>query len=75
MLQKSLRLSPIPVHNQVLGTLAVSYGMLGQHEEAIITYKKMLQIYGPDHLMAHLGLAGQYASIGDVLGVLRGRKL
>jgi adenylate cyclase len=64
MLQKSLRLSPIPVHNQVLGTLAVSYGMLGQHEEAIITYKKMLQIYGPDHLMAHLGLAGQYASIG-----------
>ena len=64
MLQKSLRLSPIPVHSQVLGILAISYAWLGQYEEAIATYKKMLQIYGPDHLMAHLGLAGEYASIG-----------
>jgi len=64
MLQKSLRLSPIPVHSQVLGLLAHSYGMLGQYEEAIVTYKKVLQIYGPDHLMAHIGLAGAYASIG-----------
>ncbi len=38
--------------------------MLDQHEEAIATYKKMLQIYGPDHLMVHLGLAGEYGSIG-----------
>jgi adenylate cyclase len=64
MLQKSLRLSPIPIHSNVLGILANSYAMLGQHEEAIATYKKVLQIYGPDHLMAHLGLAGAYASIG-----------
>jgi adenylate cyclase len=64
MLQKSLRLSPIPVHSQVLGMLAISYSMLGQFEEAVATYKKVLQFYGPDHLMAHLGLAGAYASIG-----------
>ena len=64
MLQKSLRLSPIPIHSQVLGMLAVSYGMLGQHEEQIATYKKMLQIYGPDHLVAHIGLAGAYVSMG-----------
>jgi len=64
MLQKSLRLSPIPVHSQVLGLLAHSYSMLGQYEEAIATYKKVLQIYGPDHLIAHIGLAGAYASIG-----------
>ena len=64
MLQKSLRLSPIPIHSQVLGMLAVSYGMLGQHEETIATYKKMLQIYGPDHLVAHIGLAGAYVSMG-----------
>jgi TolB-like protein/class 3 adenylate cyclase/Tfp pilus assembly protein PilF len=64
MLQKSLRLSPIPVHSQVLGLLAHSYSMLGQYEEAIATYKKVLQFYGPDHLMAHIGLAGAYASIG-----------
>ena len=61
MLQKSLRLSPIPVHSQVLGVLANSYNMLGQYEEAIATYKKVLQIYGPDHLLAHLGLAITYA--------------
>jgi adenylate cyclase len=61
MLLKSLRLSPIPVHSQVLGVLANSYSMLGQYEEAIATYKRVLQIYGPDHLMAHLGLAATYA--------------
>jgi adenylate cyclase len=61
MLQKSLRLSPIPVHSQVLGLLAHSYRELGQFEEAVATYKKVLQIYGPDHLMAHLDLAVTYA--------------
>jgi adenylate cyclase len=64
MLQKSLRLSPIPVHSQVLGVLANSYSMLSQYEEAIATYKKVLQFYGADHLMAHIGLAIAYASIG-----------
>jgi len=61
MLQKSLRLSPIPVHSQVLSLLAHSYRELGQYEETIATYKKVLQIYGPDHLMAHLDLAITYA--------------
>ncbi len=64
MLQKSLRLSPVPIHSNVLVLLANSYAMLGQYEEAIATYKKVLQIYGPDHLMAHIGLAGAYAVIG-----------
>ena len=64
MVQKSLRLSPIPVHSQVLGVLANSYSQLGQYEEAIATYKKVLQIYGPDHLMAHQGLATIYALMG-----------
>jgi len=64
MLQKSLRLSPIPVHSQVLGLLASSYSWLGQYEETIATYKKVLQIYGPDHLIAHIGLAVTYALMG-----------
>ena len=63
LFQKSLRLSPIPVHSQVLGSLARSYSMLGQYEEAIATYKKVLQLYGPDHLMAHVGLAMIYAKM------------
>jgi adenylate cyclase len=61
MLQKSLRLSPIPIHSGVLTLLAMAYARLGQYEEAIATYKKVLQIYGPDHLVAHIGLANMYA--------------
>jgi tetratricopeptide (TPR) repeat protein len=38
--------------------------MLGQHEEAIATYKKALQIYGPDDLTAHLGLLSVYVRTG-----------
>jgi adenylate cyclase len=64
VIQKSLRLSPIPVHNQVLGLLGNSYSMLGQHEEAIAIYKKQLQLYGPDHLLAHIALAANYAWLG-----------
>jgi adenylate cyclase len=61
ILQKCLRLSPVPVHSQVLGILASAYKELGQYEEAIATYKKVLHVYGPDQLLAHLGLAGTYA--------------
>jgi adenylate cyclase len=61
MLQKSLRLSPIPIHSGVLYTLAGAYSNLGQYEEAITANKKVLQIYGPDHLLAHVGLAIAYA--------------
>jgi adenylate cyclase len=61
ILQKSLRLSPIPVNSWVLSVLALSYRELCQYEEAIATYGKVLQIYGPDHLLAHLELAITYA--------------
>jgi adenylate cyclase len=60
MIQKSLRLSPIPIHNEVLGILARSHSALGQYEEAVATYKKMLQLYGPDHISAHIWLALTY---------------
>jgi tetratricopeptide (TPR) repeat protein len=64
MLQKSLRLSPMPVHSMVLNILASSYYGLGRYEEAIASYKKVLRIYGPDHLPAHSGLATTYALLG-----------
>jgi TolB-like protein/Flp pilus assembly protein TadD len=64
ILQKCVRLSPIPVHSQVLGFLANSYVALGQYEEGIATYKNVLQIYGPDHLMAHLWMAVAYIGLG-----------
>jgi adenylate cyclase len=64
VLQKSLRLSPIPVHSQVLGSLGSSYSLAGQHEEAVAIFKKQLQLYGVDHLTAHLGLAASYVWMG-----------
>jgi len=62
--QKSLRLSPIPVNSQLLTFLASAYRDLGQYEEALVTYKKIFQLYGADHAMAHLGLAVCYAMMG-----------
>lgn len=64
MLRKSLRLSPIPVNSHVLGNLARAYAQLGQYEEAIATFKKVFQIYGSDHIVAHLGLVTIYATMG-----------
>jgi adenylate cyclase len=58
--QKCLRLSPVPIHSQALGFLAISYVMIGRYEEGIATYKKVLQIYGPDNLMAHLWMVDAY---------------
>ena len=63
-LNKSLRLSPIPIETTTVNFLALSYRQLGQYEEAVATYKKVLQIYGPDHVFAHLGLASAYALMG-----------
>jgi adenylate cyclase len=62
--QKCLRLSPVPVHSNVLFGLANSYVAIGQNEEAIATYKRVFEIFGPDHLYAHLGLASTYMDMG-----------
>jgi adenylate cyclase len=64
VLQRCLRLSPVPVHSRVLGILADSYNALGHFKEAIATYERALHIYGPDELMTHLGLATAYARMG-----------
>ena len=63
-LKKSLRLSPIPIDPMTLVQLGNAYRQLGQYEEAVASYKKALQLYGPDHLMAHLYMAGTYALMG-----------
>jgi adenylate cyclase len=62
--KKSLRLSPIPIDPGTLGRLGHAYRQLGQYEEAVATHKKALQLYGADHLLAHLQLAGVYALMG-----------
>ena len=62
--KKSLRLSPIPVDTMTLVVQGMAYRQLGQYEEAVASFKKVLQLYGADHLMAHLWLAATYAMMG-----------
>jgi adenylate cyclase len=63
-IKKSLRLSPVPIEGSVLIRLGMAYWQLGQYEEAVASFKKALQLYGPDHLFAHLWLATTYATMG-----------
>jgi TolB-like protein/Tfp pilus assembly protein PilF len=62
--KKSLRLSPIPVDTMTLVLQGQAYRQLGQYEEAVASFKKVLQLFGADDLMAHLWLAATYASMG-----------
>jgi adenylate cyclase len=61
--KKSLRLSPIIPIGQCLHILATTYRFLGQYDEAIATYKKLLQ-REPEYLPAHAGLAATYVLAG-----------
>ena len=63
ILQKSLRLSPIPSSPFVLLKLASAYQWVGQYEEAIATIKRALELY-PGNLVGHVMLAVTYARIG-----------
>jgi adenylate cyclase len=60
--KKSLRLSPI-ANNQCLVNLGGTYRFLGRYDEAIETYRKLLQ-FQPDHLPGHVNLAATYVFAG-----------
>jgi adenylate cyclase len=55
LFQKAIRLSPIPPA-RCLFNMAACYRIVGQYEDAIAIYKKILQKQ-PDQMLAHLGLA------------------
>jgi TolB-like protein len=63
-LNKSLRLTPIPVETSTFIRLGSAYRQLGQYEQAEAVYKKALQLHGADDLLVHVGLAGTYAMMG-----------
>jgi adenylate cyclase len=63
MFQKSLRLSPIPRGAVILLRLGAAHRFIGQNEEAIVAFKRALQLY-PDNLLGHAYLAATYASAG-----------
>jgi len=63
MLQKSLRLSPIPIGSVLLFRLADSYRAVGRSEEAIGTLTRLLELW-PDNYHGHVRLAATYANTG-----------
>ena len=60
--RKSMRLSPI-ANIQCLVNLGGAYRFLGRYDEAIETYKRVLQ-FQPDHLNGHVNLTATYALAG-----------
>ncbi len=63
-LKKFLCLSPVPIDTVTLIRLGAAYRQLRQYEEAVASFKKALQLYGTDHLMAHVSLTSTYALMG-----------
>jgi tetratricopeptide (TPR) repeat protein len=62
-LEKSLRLSPIPINSGVMAMLGNSYRFIGKYEDAIAVYRRMLTIY-PNNIFSHAMLACTHATIG-----------
>jgi adenylate cyclase len=60
--KKSLRLSPI-ANNQCLVNLGAAFRFLGRYDEAIETFRKLLQRQ-QDHLPGHVNLAATYVLAG-----------
>ncbi len=62
LLQKAIRLNPFSP-TQTFLFLGHAFRMTGRHEEAISTFKKAVE-RAPENILAHLGLAGTYSTMG-----------
>ncbi|MGB7033482.1 MAG: adenylate/guanylate cyclase domain-containing protein [Syntrophobacteria bacterium] len=60
--KKSIRLNPFPPLTS-FHWLGRAYFMTGQYDEAILTFKKLLDV-NPNYLPAHAFLAASYSSLG-----------
>jgi TolB-like protein len=63
VLQKALRFYPGRPHSMCLSNLANSYRMIGQYEQAVEYYKRLLQDQ-PDHFLGNAGLTATYCEMG-----------
>jgi adenylate cyclase len=63
MLQKALRLSPIPHNAAVLLRLGACQRFVGQNEESAATFKRVLQLW-PENLIGHALLTAAYSAVG-----------
>jgi adenylate cyclase len=61
--QKALRFYPGRPHSMCLSNLANSYRMIGQYEQAVQHYKRLLQDQ-PDHFLGNAGLTATYIEMG-----------
>ncbi len=62
LFEKAIRLNPFGPAWYFLG-FGNSYRMMGQYQEAITQYKKVLRI-APNNIFAHIGLAATYSLLG-----------
>jgi adenylate cyclase len=62
-LQKALRLSPIPYNAAVLLRLGACQRFVGQNEESVATFKRVLQLW-PENLLGHAYLTAAYSAVG-----------
>ena len=58
--QKVLRLCPLKPPSMALTNIANSYRTLGQYDEAVRFYKKLLKEY-PDHFSGNIALTATYS--------------
>ena len=63
MLQKALRLSPIPHNAVVLLRLGASQRFIGQNEESIAAFKRASTLW-PDNLLGRAYLTAAYSAVG-----------
>jgi adenylate cyclase len=63
VLQKALRLNPLRPHSSCLMNLGISYSQIGQYDESVMYFKKLLQNQ-PDHLLGNVGLTATYSMMG-----------
>ena len=63
VLQKALRLSPVKPPGMVLSNIAGSHRILGQYDEAVRFYKRLIKEY-PAHFSGNLGLTCTYGLMG-----------
>jgi len=60
--EQAIRLNPFPASG-LMRNLGVAYRAVGRYEDAIVQYKKALQLE-PEDLFTHLGLAITYIKLG-----------
>jgi adenylate cyclase len=65
VLQKALRLNPLRPHSSCLMNLGFSYMFIGQYDQAVEYFKRLLKNQ-PDHFMGNLGLTATYSMMGQM---------